>query len=266
MKARLLAALVGLAVLLPALIFGGQLALEIVALIAVAIGLDEYARMAAPERPRAASAMLVSGGTGAFAAMVWGGGDLGLAVLALTGLGLFLFGLFRFPDTKRGAQVAVALAGGLIYLPVLLSFAPRVRAFDNGLAWLFLVLVVTWFGDTGAYFAGRAFGRTKLFPRVSPKKTWEGAIGGALTSVAGACVVKAIGLPDVGWGHIIVLATLADAGGVVGDLIESMLKRSFGVKDSGWIMPGHGGILDRIDGLLVTAPLIWVYATIFGLG
>jgi phosphatidate cytidylyltransferase len=266
MKARILAAAVGLAILLPALFLGGEVAVEIIVLIALGIGLDEFARMAAPERPLATSALMVSGGGGAYAAMTWGSGELGLAVLALTGVAAFLFGLFRFPDTKRGATVALALAGGLIYLPVMLSFLPKVRAFDDGLAWLFLILVITWMGDTGAYFAGRAFGRTKLFPRVSPKKTWEGAIGGAVTSVAGACVVKAIGLPDVGWGHIVVLAVLADAGGVVGDLVESMLKRSFGVKDSGWIMPGHGGILDRIDGLLVTAPLIWVYATIFGLG
>ena len=101
---------------------------------------------------------------------------------------------------------------------------------------------------------------------MSPKKTWEGAIGGAALAVVGACVVKGIGLPNVGWGHAIALGIIIDAGGVVGDLVESMLKRSFGVKDSGWIMPGHGGILDRVDSLLFTAPLTWVYATVFGLG
>jgi phosphatidate cytidylyltransferase len=264
--ARIVAALVGLALVLPALIFGGQIAAEIVVFIVVLVGMDEFARMAAPDRLWPAVGLMVVGGGGLYATLVWGSADAAFAVLAMTSLAAMLFGLFRFPVTARGAQVALGLVAGLVYVPVLLSFLPRVREFQNGLAWIFLILVITWAGDTGAYFSGRAFGRTKLFPRVSPKKTWEGAIGGMVLAVVGACAVKAIGLPNVGWGHAIALGIIIDAGGVVGDLVESMLKRSFGVKDSGWIMPGHGGILDRVDSLLFTAPLTWVYATVFGLG
>ena len=124
---------------------------------------------------------------------------------------------------------------------------------------MLFLLAATWLGDTGAYFAGRFFGRTKLFERISPKKTWEGAIGGLVVSSLGAAAIaRATGLP-FGLLEAILLAAVLDIAGVVGDLAESMLKRAWGVKDSGWIMPGHGGILDRIDSLLFTAPLLWAW-------
>ena len=111
---------------------------------------------------------------------------------------------------------------------------------------------------------GRAFGKHKLFERISPKKTWEGAIGGLVFSVAFGGLVKFLALPEVPWVHALVVAALIDIAGVLGDLVESMFKRSFGVKDSGRIMPGHGGILDRIDSLLFSAPVAWAYWTLLG--
>ena len=92
------------------------------------------------------------------------------------------------------------------------------------------------------------------------------AIGGMLAAVGGAVLVTQLGLPKVGLHHAIILGVVVDAIGIVGDLVESMLKRAFGVKDSGWIMPGHGGILDRVDALLFTAPAVWLYARAFDLG
>lgn len=266
MITRIVAAVVALAIVVPALVFGGQLGAEIIVLVLTMIGMDELARMVAPDKVLPASALLVVSGGAVYSALTWGGPDLGLIAIALCGLAVLLFGLFRFDDTKRGAQVGMSMAAGLIYVPVLLHFLPKLRAFDNGLVWVALIMVITFSGDTGGYFAGRAFGKNKLFPRVSPKKTWEGAIGGVALAVVGACVVKALGLPGVGWGHAIALGILLDVFGVVGDLVESMLKRAHGVKDSGWIMPGHGGILDRVDSLLFTGPVAFAYATLFGLG
>ena len=156
------------------------------------------------------------------------------------------------------------LVAGLVYLPVLLGFIVWIRRFDDGVGWIFLLLAATWMGDTGAYFAGRAFGKHKLFERISPKKTWEGAIGGLVFSVAFGGLVKFLALPEVPWVHALVVAALIDIAGVLGDLVESMFKRSFGVKDSGRIMPGHGGILDRIDSLLFSAPVAWAYWTLLG--
>ena len=125
-------------------------------------------------------------------------------------------------------------------------------------------MAVTWLGDTGAYFAGRFLGKRKLYEKISPKKTWEGAIGGAVTATLGVCAVKAIAmefdaLVGLAWWECVLIGVVVDAIGVCGDLVESMLKRSFGVKDSGWIMPGHGGLLDRVDALLLTGPALWLY-------
>lgn len=266
MITRIVAAVVALAIVVPALVLGGQLGAELVVLVLVMIGMDELARMVAPDKVLPASALLVVSGGGVYGALTWAGPEVGLIALALSGIAVLLFGLFRFPDTQRGAQVGLAMAAGLVYVPVLLHFLPKLRALDEGLVWVALIMVVTFSGDTGGYFAGRAFGKTKLFERVSPKKTWEGAIGGVALAVVGACVVKALGLPGVGWGHAIALGVILDVFGVVGDLVESMLKRAFGVKDSGWVMPGHGGILDRVDSLLFTGPAAFAYATLFGLG
>lgn len=264
MKERLIAAAVGLVPVLGAILFGGVLGVQIIVFIALLIGLDEYARMAVPNYARLAFGALALVGGGFYSLLQWGDDPvLALAVLAVGGAMMMTGAMLRVPDTDEGAKVAVRLIGGLVYVPVMFSFLPFLRMLEGGVAWVFLVLVITWFGDTGAYFAGRAFGKHKLFERVSPKKTWEGAAGGMVASVLGALLVKWIGLPGVAWHHAVILGVLADAIGIVGDLVESMLKRAYGVKDSGWIMPGHGGILDRVDALLFTAPAIWLYARLF---
>jgi phosphatidate cytidylyltransferase len=127
-----------------------------------------------------------------------------------------------------------------------------------GWQWVVLLFIVTWANDTFAYFAGRFLGKRKLAPRLSPKKTWEGFWGGAVGSVVGGLVVKALFLPRVSVSAVVVVAAGAAVLGPLGDLAESMLKRAAGVKDSGRIVPGHGGLLDRIDAVLFVAP--WVVA------
>src|SRR5690606_4499891 len=125
---------------------------------------------------------------------------------------------------------------------------------------LVLVLLVAWLGDTGAYFAGRFFGKRKLYPAVSPKKTWAGAIGGVMGSVLAAAVVK-LGLMDgvLSWTDVLLIAIPGAVLGQMGDLVESLVKRSTGVKDSGALLPGHGGILDRVDAVLFLAPYVYLY-------
>jgi phosphatidate cytidylyltransferase len=121
-----------------------------------------------------------------------------------------------------------------------------------------LAYAATWGNDTLAYFAGRALGRHQLYPRISPKKTWEGFAGGVLGSVLGALVVRFYFLPHLSAETCVILGLGASLLGPAGDLCESMLKRAAGVKDSGKLLPGHGGLLDRIDALLFVVP--WVYA------
>jgi phosphatidate cytidylyltransferase len=119
-------------------------------------------------------------------------------------------------------------------------------------------MVLAWGSDTSAYFVGRKFGKTKLAPRISPKKTLEGSAGGLTASVVGA-VIMSFFLPGLGPVDAIALGILAGAAGQAGDLLIAGLKRSSGVKDSGGILPGHGGILDRVDALAFTAPATWAY-------
>jgi phosphatidate cytidylyltransferase len=127
---------------------------------------------------------------------------------------------------------------------------------------MLLACVLSWGSDTGAYFAGRAIGGPKLYEKVSPKKTWAGAIGGVLAATAGAFALAGTVGPAVDPAHLAVIAPVASAFGQVGDLAESLLKRSVGVKDSGRIMPGHGGLLDRVDALIFAGPVLFCYAVL----
>ncbi|QBQ42923.1 phosphatidate cytidylyltransferase [Sphingobacterium psychroaquaticum] len=124
-------------------------------------------------------------------------------------------------------------------------------------------LILLWTNDTGAYLSGRSFGRTKLFERISPNKTWEGFVGGVvLAAVVGLNLAQYFdGLTRWQW---VVMALIIGVFGTLGDLVESMLKRNVGVKDSGSILPGHGGFLDRFDGLLVAAPLVYLFLKVYG--
>ena len=125
---------------------------------------------------------------------------------------------------------------------------------------ILMLCVVVFAGDTGAFFAGRALGRHKLYEKISPKKTIEGAIGGLVASVAGALALTAIPELQLSMPTVIVLALAGGILGIVGDLVESALKRSCGVKDSGTILPGHGGILDRLDAFIFAMPLFAIVA------
>jgi len=266
MTTRAFAAAIGLAIVLPILVWGGTVGLEILLAIVLVLGADEYAKMTLPSHRAAARALLSMYGITLLFALLHGTSFAVMGAFAIGLLVLLAWSLFGVPDTAEGGRAAAYVTLGLVYVPFLLSFIGQLRRFDSGLGWIFLLLVITWFGDTGAYLAGRAFGRTKLLERVSPNKTREGAIGGLLLAIAGACLVKGVALERVSWVHAVALGILVDAAGVVGDLFESMLKRSFDVKDTGSILPGHGGILDRIDSLLFAAPVAWCYAKVFGLG
>jgi phosphatidate cytidylyltransferase len=262
---RLLAAVVGLAIVVPILLWGGVVGLDLLLAVVLVLGVDEYAKMALPAQRPAARALLAMYGVAVLAAQLYGTTEAVSGSLVVGLLVLLAWSVFGVPDTAEGGRYASRMTLGFLYVPFLLSFIGLVRRFDSGLGWIFLLLVVTWFGDTGAYFAGRAFGRTKLLERVSPNKTREGVVGGVVLAIVGACLVKQLALPRVSWAHAVVLGILVDGAGVIGDLFESMLKRTHDVKDSGSLLPGHGGILDRIDSLLFSAPVAWCYANVFGL-
>ncbi len=267
MRNRIIAAAVGLAIVLPILREGGGWVVALVAFV-VGVGMDEWAVMVAgegegvPARRLRARLVLIPMGVLAFWWVAVGAKGSALPpealLLAIVGVG-FLVPMFAEPDVRRAGDEAVKNVAGLVYVPLLLATLIPIRAREDGLWMMAFLLAATWLGDTGAYFAGRFFGRHKLFPRISPNKTVEGAIGGLVVSAFGSAVIaRASGLPFTVL-EAVLLAAVLDVAGIVGDLAESMLKRAWGVKDSGWIMPGHGGILDRIDSLLFTAPLLWAW-------
>jgi phosphatidate cytidylyltransferase len=184
------------------------------------------------------------------------------AVLGLAVIVPLVYYLFRYVDLATVAPRMAFTIFGIVYAGILLTTVAELKR-DGGPAGgdlVMFVLVVVWAGDTGAYFAGRFLGKHRLYPAVSPKKTWEGAIGGVLGSFAAGAAMKVFRLDGIfNWVDVAMLTIPGAALAQVGDLAESLLKRSVGVKDSGSILPGHGGILDRIDAVLFFAPYVHVY-------
>ncbi|MGD9309046.1 MAG: phosphatidate cytidylyltransferase [Desulfosarcina sp.] len=160
-------------------------------------------------------------------------------------------------DTQAPSLVAKQLLG-LIYIPVFLSFLILLRFDQNGTQWIFWLLLIVAAGDTGAFYSGTYLGRHKLCPWVSPKKTIEGSIGGLVANTVVALLAKILLLPSLALLPSVCFALLIGIAGQVGDLFASEFKRSAGIKDSGWLLPGHGGFLDRLDALLFASPLAYL--------
>lgn len=167
--------------------------------------------------------------------------------------------------TKRPLVEALPAAGisasGLLLVAFPLSFGVRLHGLSpEGPRLLLFALVIIWVGDSVAYFVGRGLGKHPLAPHLSPKKTWEGSIASFLGSLlVGIVFTRWLSAPLP---HLVVMAGLGNIAGQVGDLLESAYKRSAGVKDSGGLLPGHGGILDRIDALILAIPVVWYYWTL----
>jgi phosphatidate cytidylyltransferase len=169
---------------------------------------------------------------------------------------VYMIKLYKQFERKPFTNIAFTFLG-IFYVAVPFSLL-NIAAFENGsynFEIIFGCLFILWATDTGAYFAGTYFGKSKLFERISPKKSWEGAVGGALLAVIFAFGIGYYfrSLPMWQW---MVVAAIIIVGGIYGDLVESLLKRSIEIKDSGDSLPGHGGFLDRFDGLLISAPSI----------
>jgi phosphatidate cytidylyltransferase len=193
--------------------------------------------------------------------------------LVLTVILPALYYLFRFRDIPSVAQRLTATITGIVYAGFLTTFLAMLKRIDldptsnptlgfgNAIP-VVLVLLVAWLADTGGYFAGRFLGKAKLYPAVSPKKTWAGAWGGIAGSVLGVLAIKLLYPAYLTWLDVFAIAIPGGVLGQMGDLAESLVKRSVGVKDSGALLPGHGGILDRIDAVLFIGPYVYAYLMI----
>jgi len=191
-----------------------------------------------------------------------GGGVTVSLMLAVIVPGLFY--LFKFRDIPTVANRMTATVMGIVYAGFLTTFLAKLKLIDpvQGGDTVLIVLLIAWLADTGGYFAGRFLGKAKLYEAVSPKKTWAGAWGGIAGSIAGVAALKLISAPWLTWVDVFALAIPGGILGQMGDLAESLIKRSVGVKDSGALLPGHGGILDRIDAVLFIAPYVYTYLVI----
>lgn len=171
----------------------------------------------------------------------------------------YLYGLFSSRELSDATLDVSHKVLGLAYLSLPLSFIAPLTGLEEGRWWLLFLLVVIWSNDTFAYFAGRKLGRHKLAPSISPKKTVEGAVAGVAGGVAAGLVF--VYLTGMGSSPLYTVAVTVAVGlvGICGDLAESLLKRGAGVKDSGTLIPGHGGVLDRIDSLIFPLPLLYYY-------
>jgi phosphatidate cytidylyltransferase len=171
--------------------------------------------------------------------------------------------------TRRPLVESIPAAGisssALLLVAFPLSYTVSLHGLPNlGPKLLLFALVITWAGDTTAYFVGRAIGKHPLAPHISPKKTWEGSVGSMVGSLVVAWVFSYwIRIPI---GHLVGMAVIGNVAGQMGDLLESAYKRSAGVKDSGGLLPGHGGVLDRIDALILCIPVIWYYVVLVNPG
>jgi phosphatidate cytidylyltransferase len=178
---------------------------------------------------------------------------------------LFLFYLIAYShiaDLSRDLMVNVL---GILYIPLLLGHFVWLRHLGEGEWWVFWLLMVIMAGDTGAFYAGRTWGKAKLYPAVSPGKTWAGVWGGTVAAAMVGVTLGRWALPEMSLKILGVLALVLAVVGLLGDLFESMLKRQVQVKDTSGILPGHGGMLDRLDSLLFAAPFV-VYVRLFLIG
>ena len=184
---------------------------------------------------------------------------------------MMLFGYFLWTAKRHMGntlnthfkELVYSIFGGayLVFMPV---YFLRIYEAPSGVAWTILFLLVNWAGDSAAYFVGKRYGKEKLYPEISPKKTREGALGGLAAGVLVACIYKFLFLRNLSLPGAVIMACLVGAIAQIGDLCESFFKRAFEMKDSGSILPGHGGFLDRFDGVIFSLPVMYACVRLFG--
>ena len=218
--------------------------------------------MALPDRTLELRLAALSGSALVFIPFA-GDNRLVFSSVGLLFIGFSLLFLFRVRTIDIAArEISFALLA-FLYVPFLLMHLVLLRQTQFGIQWLLVVMLIVMTNDSAAYYTGSAFGKHRLYPLVSPKKSIEGAVGGLIGSLVGTLAAKFTFFPQLTFSDAVVTAIVVGMFGQAGDLFESLLKRSFGVKDSGTIIPGHGGVLDRLDSILFAAPITYYYVLFF---
>ena len=283
MKSRLLTALVALPILILSIVLPyllPQLAQAtwlflVIAALGLGAGLFEFFTLTKKLELKADASIAYLGAAALFVAFLFdapnNAPDLLIITLVLFLLIVLVTQIFRFQKdfSKMLTGIGVTVLG-VLYVVFLGSFLVSMRVgFDKTLVpflstkLLVFFFLITFGADTGAYYIGKNFGKRKLIPKVSPNKTWEGAIGGLVLSVAFAAMATATFFPELPYKFSIPLAIVMTVVGIFGDLVESAMKRGADVKDAANILPGHGGLLDRLDSLLFNAPILYYFARFY---
>jgi len=265
LKQRVITAVVLLAALLVA-VAAGRMALD--AALAVLIGAAAFEWLRLARHPRKLCVLAAAVFAGALLALQTLGlgpqaGTLGI-LLAGASLAWLLIAVLILRGAQRGARMPHAASTLLAFLLLTAAWFALMRLVNGGIVYLLSVLVIVWLADIAAYFAGRRWGKRKLAPAISPGKTWAG-VGGAVVAVLAAAMLFAYSAPDLPVFSTVLQQRLAPIGAlavlaglvalsIIGDLFESLLKRQVGAKDSGRLLPGHGGVLDRVDALIAVLP------------
>jgi phosphatidate cytidylyltransferase len=225
--------------------------------------LHEYYAMVLAGRRLVEKAVALIAGVGLMVPLVLGHYPVFIGGLTLLVFFFACLFLLRHGTIERVTGELALLLFGFLYISLPLAHLALLRDLAHGTRWVLLVLFMVMLNDSCAYFSGTYWGRKKLYPSVSPKKSVEGAIGGLVGSVLAAGLAHVTFMPWSGLVPLLLLGLVAGVVAELGDLFESLLKRSFGVKDSGTLIPGHGGILDRLDSLLFAFPLTYYFALWF---
>lgn len=228
------------------------------------VAMLEYFGMALPERKIELYPFALLGAL-SVATPLLGDGRIFIMSLAIAFLLTGFHFLFRLKDVAQVGHELALVVAGFLYIPFLFAHLVMLRLLPQGSSWLLLIMLIVMTNDSAAFYIGSAFGKHRLYEAVSPKKSIEGALGGLAGSLGGTLLAKFTFFPQLGYVDILITAMVIGIIGQLGDLFESLLKRSFGVKDSGSIFPGHGGVLDRMDSIIFAAPVTYYYAVyLFG--
>ncbi len=265
LKKRVITALWGIPLLIVIIWFGGELGFTIlVAIVGLLAALEFYKMVAAAKVPPLTYFGLIW--TLLFILSPYFNYDFLTPLLLTSAVILPLIWLLLRSQKEMAFASWAWTVAGILYVGWLLSYLVALRDLETGRDWVFLALFTTFGSDTAAFFVGRALGKRPLALHISPGKTWEGAIGGVLGAIIVSLVlVIPLNLP-LSYGQVILLGLIVSIFGQLGDLIESLLKRNMGVKESGKLIPGHGGILDRMDSLVLAGVVVYYYVLLFNNG
>lgn len=263
---RIVSAVVGVPLIIMVLYFPWTFIFKMLVLTAAILALFEFYRCALPgpvnEEERRFG--LFAGGLYGFLMIISSSARFSLFPAILLVILVFMFAIFRVERQGQAAMGVTERLGlhllGAFYIVGFTLFIGFLRDCDHGVFWVLALFVGTWLNDTAAFIVGHRFGKNKLAPHVSPGKTVEGVVGGVLGSAVGLFGLVALFQGPLAWFQTVILVLIMSLAGPLGDLSESIIKRSFQVKDSGTLVPGHGGVWDRIDALIFNAPFVYYFA------